>query len=259
MVLSHRAAMPPASEASTGRSSRPATVRARSRRSPPPTAARRCAARSRVTGKTVSPGDQLPPVVQGPAHRDLGHRRSCRAGEACTSVLTGSRSTCSPGTQRSASRTRRQPGATRSACTGTSRSRGRWACRARTTTAPSASRWLGHLVTNWMGDTGRLQRLNVQVRRHNLIGDVTWCRGRVDGQARGGRGRPLVDLDLHAVTATGARPPPQGAGQRSRWPRRGAYGANGIAEPRALRWPLARPGPAGFPLLDGRWLCHDES
>jgi acyl dehydratase len=44
---------------------------------------------------------------------------------------------------------------------------------------PERVAWLGHLVTNWIGDTGVLRRLNVQVRRHNLIGDTTWCRGRV--------------------------------------------------------------------------------
>ncbi len=42
---------------------------------------------------------------------------------------------------------------------------------------PERVSWLGHVVTNWMGDQGRLLRLRAQVRRHNLIGDVTWCRG----------------------------------------------------------------------------------
>src|SRR2546426_7570303 len=49
-----------------------------------------------------------------------------------------------------------------------------------------------------MGDAGTLARLNVQVRRHNLIGDTTWCRGRVAAktvlEARG-----EVTLDLVAV------------------------------------------------------------
>src|SRR5439155_390504 len=48
---------------------------------------------------------------------------------------------------------------------------------------PERVAWLGHLVTNWMGDDGFLARLNVQVRRHNLIGDTTWCRGRVAAKA----------------------------------------------------------------------------
>jgi acyl dehydratase len=67
---------------------------------------------------------------------------------------------------------------------------------------PERVAWLGHLVTNWMGDAGALRRLNVQVRRHNLIGDVTWCRGAVTGK-REEDGLALVDLDLHAVNQRG--------------------------------------------------------
>ena len=63
---------------------------------------------------------------------------------------------------------------------------------------PERVAWLGHVVTNWMGDDGVLTRLNVQVRRHNLIGDTTWCRGTVAAKAiTDGRGE--VTLDLAAV------------------------------------------------------------
>ena len=58
--------------------------------------------------------------------------------------------------------------------------------------------WLGHLVTNWMGNAGFLARLSVQVRRHNLIGDTTWCRGRVAAKALV-EGQGEVTLDLQAV------------------------------------------------------------
>jgi acyl dehydratase len=61
---------------------------------------------------------------------------------------------------------------------------------------PERVAWLGHLVTNWMGDAGFLARLTVQVRRHNLIGDTTWCRGRVTGKDAG---RGEVTLALVAV------------------------------------------------------------
>ena len=44
---------------------------------------------------------------------------------------------------------------------------------------PERISWLGHLMTNWIGDDGFLRRLNAQVRRHNLVGDVTRCSGRV--------------------------------------------------------------------------------
>jgi acyl dehydratase len=63
---------------------------------------------------------------------------------------------------------------------------------------PERVAWLGHLVTNWMGNTGFLARLNVQVRRHNLLGDTTWCRGRVTATALV-EGRSEVTLELRAV------------------------------------------------------------
>ncbi|MBI2529244.1 MAG: MaoC family dehydratase N-terminal domain-containing protein [Candidatus Rokubacteria bacterium] len=67
---------------------------------------------------------------------------------------------------------------------------------------PERVSWLGHLVTNWMGDAGLLRRLNVQVRRHNLIGDTTWCRGTVRAKAAA-EGRGEVTLDLRAVNQRG--------------------------------------------------------
>jgi acyl dehydratase len=39
--------------------------------------------------------------------------------------------------------------------------------------------WMGNTVTNWMGDAGFLRRLKVELRRFNLVGDTTWCGGRV--------------------------------------------------------------------------------
>jgi acyl dehydratase len=64
---------------------------------------------------------------------------------------------------------------------------------------PERVAWLGHLVTNWMGDTGFLRRLNVRVLRHNLIGDTTWCRGTVTGKEPGG----IVHLALRADNQRG--------------------------------------------------------
>jgi len=37
---------------------------------------------------------------------------------------------------------------------------------------PERVSWLSHIVTDWMGDDGFLQYLDVQVRRHNLIGEL---------------------------------------------------------------------------------------
>jgi len=64
---------------------------------------------------------------------------------------------------------------------------------------PERVAWLGHLVTNWMGDDGVLRRLAVQVRRHNLIGDTTWCRGEVTAKAPGG----VVELAVRGVNQRG--------------------------------------------------------
>jgi acyl dehydratase len=86
---------------------------------------------------------------------------------------------------------------------------------------PERVAWLGHVATNWMGDDGELRRLSAQVRRHNLIGDVTWCRGTVTGK-REEDGLSLVDVDLVAenqrseVTAKGSAivALPRGKGRR---------------------------------------------
>jgi acyl dehydratase len=67
---------------------------------------------------------------------------------------------------------------------------------------PERVSWLGHLVTNWMGNDGFLKRLTVQVRRHNLIGDTTWCRGTVAAKTAV-EDRGEVTLDVAAVNQRG--------------------------------------------------------
>ena len=64
---------------------------------------------------------------------------------------------------------------------------------------PERVAWLDHLVTNWMGDDAFLRRLNVQVLRHNLIGDTTWCRAHVTGKDEHG----VVTLSLVAENQRG--------------------------------------------------------
>ena len=39
--------------------------------------------------------------------------------------------------------------------------------------------WLGHVITNWIGDDGFLRRLDIQHRAINPIGDTVICRGQV--------------------------------------------------------------------------------
>jgi hypothetical protein len=38
---------------------------------------------------------------------------------------------------------------------------------------------MSHHLTNWMGDTGFLRRLEVKIRRHNPVGDTLYVNGEV--------------------------------------------------------------------------------
>ncbi len=42
---------------------------------------------------------------------------------------------------------------------------------------PERVSWMGHVVTDWMGDDGFLKFLDVQVRRHNVLGELVTCDG----------------------------------------------------------------------------------
>jgi len=44
---------------------------------------------------------------------------------------------------------------------------------------PERISWIGTMLTNWMGDNGFLERLHVQIRRHNILGDLTTCRATI--------------------------------------------------------------------------------
>lgn len=55
--------------------------------------------------------------------------------------------------------------------------------------------WLGHLMTNWMGNDGFLEKLYAKLIRPNLFGDTQWCKGRVTRKYNEGE-RFLVDCDI---------------------------------------------------------------
>lgn len=57
---------------------------------------------------------------------------------------------------------------------------------------PERVSWMSHVVTDWMGDDGFLRHLDVQVRRHNVLGELVTCRGEVTA----------VDLDTRTVSVT---------------------------------------------------------
>ena len=42
--------------------------------------------------------------------------------------------------------------------------------------------WIVHLLMNWIGDDGFLHRLTQRYPTFNLLGDTTWCHGRVTGK-----------------------------------------------------------------------------
>lgn len=55
--------------------------------------------------------------------------------------------------------------------------------------------WLGHLITNWIGDSGFCRSMNVRLQRPNIFGDVSWCRGKIQDK-RSEDGRHVVDIEL---------------------------------------------------------------
>jgi len=68
---------------------------------------------------------------------------------------------------------------------------------------PERISWLAHLLTNWMGDDGFLCQLNVQVRRFNMVGDLTTCHGTVTAKAC--HPSPRVHCDVWAENQRGER------------------------------------------------------
>jgi len=54
----------------------------------------------------------------------------------------------------------------------------------------------------WVGDDGFMRALDVKLRRPNIFGDVSWCRGRVVGK-RKEDGVHLIDLEVHVENQLG--------------------------------------------------------
>ena len=64
------------------------------------------------------------------------------------------------------------------------------------------SSWLGHVLTNWMGDDGFLKKLYMELRRFNVVGDTTWCKGKVTRKYVE-NGEALVDVEVWAENQRG--------------------------------------------------------
>lgn len=59
--------------------------------------------------------------------------------------------------------------------------------------------WLGHLVTDWMGDDAFLARLRCEFRKFNYVGDLTRVTGTVTDKGDGGR----IEVELACTNQRG--------------------------------------------------------
>ncbi len=64
---------------------------------------------------------------------------------------------------------------------------------------PERISWLSVMLTNWIGDHGFLEELYCEIRRFNMIGDTTYCRGRITGKEAMPDGRGRVKMAIEAV------------------------------------------------------------
>jgi hypothetical protein len=67
---------------------------------------------------------------------------------------------------------------------------------------PERISWMGHLMTNWIGDHGWLHRLEAKIVRHNPVGDFLTIGGRVVRKYQQD-GKFCVDCDLVATNQEG--------------------------------------------------------
>lgn len=64
---------------------------------------------------------------------------------------------------------------------------------------PQKCGWMGHAVTNWMGNHGQVDTLNVRLRRPDIFGDVNWCSGRITEVDLSDPEFGIVHMDLKSV------------------------------------------------------------
>jgi acyl dehydratase len=68
---------------------------------------------------------------------------------------------------------------------------------------PERIAWLATMLTNWIGDDGSLSELYSEVRRFNLVGDVTYCRGNVTSKEARDDRSGTVKVEIEAVNQRG--------------------------------------------------------
>lgn len=62
--------------------------------------------------------------------------------------------------------------------------------------------WMSQVVTDWCGDDGHLDTIDVRVRKPNIMGDTTWCSGKVTGKRQEG-GKNIIDIELTGTNQLG--------------------------------------------------------
>ncbi|MEJ8850145.1 FAS1-like dehydratase domain-containing protein [Variovorax rhizosphaerae] len=67
---------------------------------------------------------------------------------------------------------------------------------------PQRSAWMCSLVTNWMGDAGVIKRVRTEMRRFNIVGDTTFCKGKVVRKYLKDK-TALVDIEIAAENQRG--------------------------------------------------------
>ncbi|MCL0101867.1 MaoC family dehydratase N-terminal domain-containing protein [Dehalococcoidia bacterium] len=55
--------------------------------------------------------------------------------------------------------------------------------------------WVIHALTNWSGDDALIRSIDAKLVKFNVMGDATWCKGRVTGKAIV-QDEPIIELDI---------------------------------------------------------------
>ena len=68
---------------------------------------------------------------------------------------------------------------------------------------PERISWLATMLTNWIGDHGFLEELYCEIRRFNLVGDITYGEAQVTAKEKLEDGRGRLKLDIFAKDQRG--------------------------------------------------------
>jgi len=68
---------------------------------------------------------------------------------------------------------------------------------------PERVAWVATMLTNWIGDDGHLAELYCEVRRFNMIGDLTTCRGKIVSKEAPDAHSGRIKLEVECVDQRG--------------------------------------------------------